>query len=601
MKQSTTDALAHVWKVLRILWGLLLDGELRGRYVLLVKQLFVSEWLKIGLTYAVSAIVLLAPIDPAWQVWTALIVCYLLLDELYLRLDCRLMELIAIEIDEESYRMLKEKALRQLFRLDLAWFQRSGSRGFVAKVNKGVEKVSDLVSLIAWEFIPNAIQLALTLVPILALSPASAGIALVAFLAFGWQTVLSYLDRYPLREARHDVWEEDTQRFDELAETHRTVVLMGQDERAVDDYRGILDRGFALGQTDTQQNLRKHHRPRARVLSWTKAGVYGVWIVQLRSGLLTLPSLVFVSTLFEKLLATCWRFSKNFERLMEASESVRRLGDLMAEEPTMQSGSWTQLPTGSVGFGFQAVQFDYSGTDQNGQSTLQSVSFTAEPGQVVAIVGKSGAGKSTISQLLQRLYDPQVGQVIAAGRPAPEWDLRTYRSLFAEVPQGNKVHIFESTIGANIAFGRPDATHKDIERAARQAGLHEFIVGLEQGYRTLVGERGHRLSGGQMQRLALARAFLANAPILILDEATSSLDGPTEQVILDGIREASHQKTVLVIAHRLSTIKDADLILVLSEGQIVERGTHTELLALSGHYAAQYAKDAETELASQVS
>jgi ATP-binding cassette subfamily B protein len=243
-------------------------------------------------------------------------------------------------------------------------------------------------------------------------------------------------------------------------------------------------------------------------------------------------------------------------------------------------------PAEKAGIALEEGDEDGAARSQARETALDKVSFRVAPGQLAALVGPSGAGKTTLTYLIPRLYDPTSGQICIDGHDLRDVDLDSLSEAIGMVTQ--ETHLFHDTIRTNLLYAKLDATPAELESAARAANIHDFIMGLPDGYDTVVGERGYRLSGGEKQRIALARVILKNPRILVLDEATSHLDSESEALIQDALKRVMAGRTSIVIAHRLSTILAADLILVMDRGRVVERGTHQQLLGFGGLYAQLY-------------
>jgi ATP-binding cassette subfamily B protein len=264
--------------------------------------------------------------------------------------------------------------------------------------------------------------------------------------------------------------------------------------------------------------------------------------------------------------------------IQNASASAERVLEIIHDPQVIESGA-RAMPPGRGAVTFQGVSFHY----QDGRASLTDVSFEARAGQAIAIVGPTGSGKTTLVNLIPRFYDPADGRVLVDGVDVRELKLEQLRRSVGVIFQ--ETFLFSASVAENIAYGKPQATREEIERCARAAQAHEFIDELEEGYDTVIGERGVSLSGGQRQRIAIARAFLTDPRILILDDATASVDSKTERLIQEAMRQLCEGRTSFVIAQRFSTVKHADVILVLKEGRIVERGSHEELIQRSGFYS----------------
>jgi subfamily B ATP-binding cassette protein MsbA len=276
------------------------------------------------------------------------------------------------------------------------------------------------------------------------------------------------------------------------------------------------------------------------------------------------------------------RVNANLQQAISAAERVFEMLDIHTEV-TERPGA-QPLPPFRHGIEFRDVTFGY---DEGSTRILRGVSFSVKAGQMIAIVGRSGAGKTTLVNLLPRFYDVSAGSIAIDGRDIRDVTLASLRREIGMVTQ--ETVLFDESVASNIAYGADGATKHDIEAAARTAHAHDFIAALPRGYETVIGERGQRLSGGQRQRLAIARALLKNAPILVLDEATSALDTESELLVQEALANLLMNRTSFVIAHRLSTIRRADAIIVLERGRVAEIGRHDELLARpSGTYAMLY-------------
>lgn len=315
----------------------------------------------------------------------------------------------------------------------------------------------------------------------------------------------------------------------------------------------------------------------------------GVWLIDRNT--LSVGTLVLFTALIGQMFKPTRKLIKEWTTIGRLVASAERIAEVLERRPTVvDAPDAIPAPRFRGEIKFRGVSFAYrpDPTDEtpNGAEPplcLDRIDFTIRPGQVLALVGRSGAGKSTIAQLLPRLYDPQAGQVLIDGYNVRRLQIASVRQQISMVLQ--ETMLFSGTVAENIAYGLPDATRSDVVTAAGQANAHEFIVKLPDGYDTLLGERADTLSGGQRQRIAIARALVRNTPILILDEPTTGLDAESTDLVLDALRTLIRGKSTLIISHDLSLVRHADTILVLQEGRITASGTHTELLKHPGLYA----------------
>lgn len=298
---------------------------------------------------------------------------------------------------------------------------------------------------------------------------------------------------------------------------------------------------------------------------------------------LTVGQLVAFQMLSERAISPLLRLAQFWQDFQQVLLSVARIGDILNETPEAFAETGLVLPQLQGEVTFEKIFFRYQ---PHHEPVMRGVSFTVQPGMFIGIVGRSGSGKSTLSKLIQRLYQPESGRILLDGFDIKGANLSSLRQQIAVVLQDD--FLFNGTVIDNILLGNQDISPAQAIKAAQLAAAHDFILELPKGYETHIGERGIGLSGGQRQRLALARLFLSDAPILILDEATSALDSETERKVLHNLQQVKGDRTVLMITHRFAPLKQADLVLVLEKGVLLEQGTHTELLQQQGAYWALY-------------
>jgi len=368
-----------------------------------------------------------------------------------------------------------------------------------------------------------------------------------------------------------------------------TVKYFGNEEHEVRRYARSMET-YEQAAIKTWTSLSVLNSGQAVVFSIGLTIVMIMSALSVRAGTNSVGDFVMVNALMIQLYMPLNFIGSSYREIKQGLIDVEQMFTLLKVNAEIEDKKGARpLDIGPAEVVFENVSFAYDPE----RPILKNLSLRVPSGKTVAIVGPSGAGKSTISRLLYRFYDVNGGRILIDGQDISGVTQKSLRAAIGMVPQDTV--LFNDTIRYNIRYGRPDATDEEVVAAARMAQIHDFVMSLPKGYDALVGERGLKLSGGEKQRVSIARTILKGPPILILDEATSALDSFTEHQIQEALRKVSENRTTLVIAHRLSTVVEADEIIVLERGQVAERGTHQELLAENGIYAAMWNRQREAQ------
>jgi len=536
-------------------------------------------------SYTVPTIVRLFEMEVQIAIWALVVITMLSWNEGYMRLDNQYDWSVAARIYEPIRKYLRLKTSAKFLNMPLVWHQTHDSGSLVGKVGDGIWRTLDIVSMIAWEFMPTMVQTVLSLVPMVYFSPYVALLCVVTMVVFVWLTVIGEEAKKPIREKRQDLIEKDWTEAVSMVQAIETVITFGLKKFMMDRLTAIQNAYEALTYEEIKRGIFIDNRRRIRVLTTVRVLIYGTWVVQLYLGTIDVPSLIFLSILMERLFNSYWKFARLADRVYGNSEAMRRLINLMDEPEPIETGHQFVDVEGPIGISLDRVCLAYKKEYNLANGALHDLSLDFEAGKVSAMVGPSGAGKSTVIAALMKLFEINHGQIQVAGLDIRDWDSSKLLELIAHVPPGDKVYLWDESFAFNIRIARPDATDDEVFAAAMQAGIHDFIISQNKGYDTIIGERGVRLSSGQKQRLALARAIIRGSPIVILDEPTSAVDALTEHLLQANLKKMFAGKTAIIIAHRLSTVRDADRIFVLENGRKTEEGTHQELVALGGLYA----------------
>ncbi|MEM9473314.1 MAG: ABC transporter ATP-binding protein/permease, partial [Pseudomonadota bacterium] len=502
----------------------------------------------------------------------------------------QLRDALFARVGQHAVRQLAFRTFKHMHKLSLRFHLERRTGGLSRIIERGTKGIEIIVRFTILNTAPTILEFALT-AAIFAYAYGWSYVAVIAAVVwlYSWFTVRASDWRINIRKQMNESDNDaNTKAIDSLL-NFETVKYFGNEEmearrfdRAMEQYEASATRTWtSLGWLNFGQGL---------IFGTGMTIVMVMSALEVQAGNQTIGDFVFINVMLMQLSVPLNFIGFVYREIRQGLADIEQMFDLLSvEEEIVDAPDAKELAVSDGVIRFNNVDFSYD----DERTILDGLDFEVPAGQTFAIVGPSGAGKSTISRLIYRFYDVTGGSIAIDGQDVREVTQKSLRAAVGMVPQDTV--LFNDTIRYNIRYGRPDATDEEVEAAAKLAQIHEFILDLPDGYDAMVGERGLKLSGGEKQRVSIARTILKGPPILILDEATSALDTMTEQDIQAALKLVSKDRTTLVIAHRLSTVVDADQIIVLGEGRIAERGAHAQLLEQDGVYASMWNRQREAD------
>jgi ATP-binding cassette subfamily B protein len=575
--QSTRNDWTTLKTLLPYLW------EWKWRVIFAMACLVMAKMANVGIPMILKEIVDSLTVSPqsanaVLVLPMALLVAYGLL-RLSTTAFTELREFFFARVTQRAVRNIALKVFRHLHALSLRFHLNRQTGGVTRDIERGTRGISTLISYTLFSILPTLVEISLVLGYLsLQYDIWFSVITIIALSVYIIFTVLVTEWRTHFRRTMNDLDSKANVRAIDSLLNYETVKYFGNEEYEARRYDEGLQR-FERAAVQSQNSLSLLNTGQSLIIATAVTLILWRATLGVIAGTMTLGDLVLVNAFMIQLYIPLNFLGVIYRELKQSLADIERMFALLDENREVaDSPAALALQVDRAELEFKHIDFSYEAKRQ----ILFDVDFSVAAGTTTAVVGHSGSGKSTLARLLFRFYDVDRGVILIDGQDIREVTQTSLRQAIGIVPQDTV--LFNDTIAYNIAYGKPGAAQSEIEAAARSAYIHDFILSLPDGYQTMVGERGLKLSGGEKQRVAIARTLLKDPKILVFDEATSALDSQAEQAIQAQLKDIARNRTTLVIAHRLSTIADAQQILVMSQGRIVERGTHTELLAARGLY-----------------